>query len=139
MSFNNSHTGTTAVGQLTFNTSEGTLNLGMLGGNVTQQIGLESYYQVINTTTVTGLTNGSVIASAGVDISTGKIVGSYMIADGSLPYYVTLGIATENIASGGTGYVNQFGIVRDIDNEEKLDEIQISRQTSNKDSNEEKV
>ena len=115
LSFNNSHTGTTAVGQLTFNTSEGTLNLGMLGGNVTQQIGLESYYQVINTTTVTGLTNGSVIASAGVDISTGKIVGSYMIADGSLPYYVTLGIATENIASGGTGYVNQFGIVRDID------------------------
>ena len=30
-------------------------------------------------------------------------------------------------------------IVRDIDNEEKLDEIQISRQSSNKDNNEEKV
>jgi hypothetical protein len=115
LSFNNSHSGTTAVGQLTWNTSEGTLNLGMLGGNVTQQIGLESYYQVINTNIATGLTNGSVIRTAGIDVTTGKIVGEYMIADGTYPYYATLGVATENILSGNTGYVNNFGIVRDID------------------------
>lgn len=113
--FNTSLSSSTFPGELTWNSNEGTLNIGMAGGNVVQQVGLESYYQVINSTIATGLTNGSVIRSAGVDVSTGKIVGQYMIADGSIPYYFTLGIATEDILSGNTGYVNNFGIVRDVD------------------------
>ena len=115
LQFVSGHTGTTAVGQLSWNDSEGTLNLGMLGGNVIQQIGLESYYKVLNSIYATGITNGSVIRSSGVDVTSGDIIGAYMIADGSQPAYTTLGIATETIGSGSTGYINQYGIVRDID------------------------
>jgi len=112
---NTLRTGSTSVGELTWNLNEGTLNIGMAGGAVTQQVGLENYIPALNTTTPLGLTNGSVIRSAGVDPTTGKIVGAYMIADGTYPYYTTLGVATEDILSGNTGYVNNFGIVRDID------------------------
>jgi hypothetical protein len=115
LQLNTSRTGSTSVAELTWNPNEGTLNIGMAGGNVTQQVGLENYIPVLNTTTVSGLTNGRVIRSAGVDPTTGKIVGAYMIADGTYPYYSTIGVATEDILSGNTGFVNTFGIVRDID------------------------
>ena len=104
----------TVEGRIFWDEDNGTLSLGMHGGQVLQQIGLEEYFYVKNQTGVT-LTNGAVIRSAGTLGNSGRILGDYMIADGTIPYYYTLGIATEDIINGEDGYVTQFGAVRGID------------------------
>ena len=104
----------TVEGRIFWDEDNGTLSLGMHGGQVLQQIGLEEYFYIKNQTGVT-LTNGSVIRSAGTLGNSGRILGDYMIADGTIPYYYTLGIATEDIIDGEDGYVTQFGAVRGID------------------------
>mgnify|MGYP000226651125 CR=1 FL=1 len=55
--------------------------------------------------------NGRAIKAAGTLGASGHILGEYMIADGSvLPKY-TLGISTEDILNGNSGYVTDFGLV----------------------------
>ena len=90
-----------------------TVSLGMLSG-VTQQIGLEQYFLVENQTSGT-LNDGSVVRAAGVNGPDGKIAIDYMIANGTLPAYLTMGVLTQTLLSGETGYVTSFGLVRGID------------------------
>jgi hypothetical protein len=103
----------TVEGRIFWDEDNGTLSLGMHSGQVLQQIGLEEYFYIKNQTGAT-LTNGAVIRSAGTLGSSGRILGDYMIADGTIPYYYTLGIATEDIIDGDDGYVTQFGAVRGV-------------------------
>ena len=112
--FDINYTGSTAEGRLSWNGEDGTLDLGMGGGNVTQQIGQEIYYRVKNQSGAT-ISNGRVIRNAGAVGASGKILGEYMIADGTYPFAKTLGIATEDIANGDDGFVTEFGVVRGID------------------------
>ena len=100
-------------GRIYWDDDNGTLSLGMHGGQVVQQIGLEEYYYIKNQTGTT-LQNGSVIRAAGTLGASGRILGDLMIADGTIPYFFTLGIATEAIVDGDDGYVTQFGLVRGI-------------------------
>ena len=37
-----------------------------------------------------------------------------MIADGTIPYYYTLGVAAENIADGEVGFVQNFGSIKPV-------------------------
>lgn len=114
--FNDTYTGNTnqVVGRLNWNLDDGTLEVGMGGtGDVTQQIGLEQYYLVKNQTG-SQLDNGYVVRADGTLGSSGRILADYMIADGSIPYYYTLGILTQDIANGDDGYVTHFGLVRGI-------------------------
>ena len=46
--------------------------------------------------------------------ASGRILGEYMIADGTYPFAKTLGIATEDILNGEDGLVTEFGVVRGI-------------------------
>ena len=112
--FDINYTGSTAEGRLSWNGDDGTLDLGMGGGNVTQQIGQEIYYRVKNQSGAT-ISNGRVIRNAGAVGASGRILGEYMIADGTYPFAKTLGIATEDIANGDDGFVTEFGVVRGID------------------------
>ena len=112
--FDINYTGSSAEGRLSWNGDDGTLDLGMGGGNVTQQIGQEIYYRVKNQSGTT-ISNGRVIRNAGAVGASGRILGEYMIADGTYPFAKTLGIATEDIANGDDGFVTEFGVVRGID------------------------
>ena len=101
-------------GRIYWDDDNGSLSLGMHGGQVIQQIGLEHYYYVKNQSGAT-IDNGRVVRAAGTLGSSGRILGEYMIADGTIPAKFTLGIATENIVNGDDGYVTEFGLVRGID------------------------
>lgn len=101
-------------GRIYWDDDNGSLTLGMHGGVVTQQIGLDQYYYVKNQSGAT-IDIGRVVRAAGTLGSSGRILGEYMIADGTIPAKFTLGIATENIIDGDDGYVTEFGLVRGID------------------------
>ena len=115
--FNTNYSGNPqqVIGRLNWSVDNGTLEIGMGGnGEVTQQIGLEQYFLVKNQTG-SQLDNGKVIRASGTLGSSGRILGDYMIADGTIPYYFTMGIATQDIDNGDDGYVTNFGLVRGID------------------------
>jgi hypothetical protein len=104
---------TNLEGRVFWDEDNGSLTLGMHGSQVSQQIGLEQYYYIKNQSGAT-IENGKVVRAAGTLGNSGRILGEYMIADGTIPYYFTLGIATEDILNGEDGYVTEFGLVRGI-------------------------
>jgi hypothetical protein len=113
--FNTSYTATQPVaGRLSWNNSDGTLDLGMKGGNVTQQIGEEIFYEVRNETG-TPISNGTLLYANGVTAGSGRITAAPYTADGSIREVRLLGMATENISNGVNGFVTHFGYVRDLD------------------------
>jgi hypothetical protein len=113
--FNTSYTATQPVaGRLSWNNSDGTLDLGMKGGNVTQQIGEEIFYEVRNETG-TPISNGTLLYANGVTAGGGRITAAPYTADGSVREVRLLGMATEDISNGVNGFVTHFGYVRDLD------------------------
>jgi hypothetical protein len=100
-------------GQIKYNEDKGFFQMGMVGGSVIQDVGGEQYYYIKNQTGGT-LLNGRVIRAAGTLGSSGRILGDYMIADGTIPARFTMGVATEDILDGNDGYVTEFGLVRGI-------------------------
>lgn len=104
---------TNEEGLLQWNTDDGTLDLGMEGGDITLQIGQESFMRVKNQTGTT-LSNGKAIMFAGAVGASGRLLGQYAIADGSLPALYIMGVATHDILNGTDGYVTNFGKVRGI-------------------------
>ena len=99
---------------MSWNGDDGTLDLGMGGGNVTQQIGQEIYYRVKNQSGTT-ISNGRVIRNGGAVGASGRILGEYMIADGTYPFTKNFRYCDEDIANGDDGFVTEFGVVRGID------------------------
>ena len=112
--FNTSAGISVGVGQLAWNNTDGTLDLGMKGGNVVQQIGQEIFYEVRNETGIQ-IPNGTAVYANGVTAGSGRITAAPYVADGSIREVRFLGIATENITSGINGFVTHFGYVRDLD------------------------
>jgi hypothetical protein len=104
----------TAEGSLSWNSSDGTLDLVMKGGNVVQQIGEEQYYTVRNETGST-IANGTPVMANGVTSGSGRITVTPAIANGSIDELRFIGLTTESIASGINGYVTSFGYVRGLD------------------------
>jgi len=111
--FNTSFTDGHMEGRLHWDDDEGTLEVGMKGGEVKLQIGLEQLLHARNDESfdihncqpvyVSGATgNNPYIMLSGYD-------KSFRAAQG------TVGLATENISSGRLGYVNTYGYVRDCD------------------------
>lgn len=99
-------------GQLGWNSSDGTLNLGLNGGEVTLQIGQEQHYYVRNQSGE-DIENGSVVYKTGV--SGNKLLIDKFVADDSVNFEAVLGLATQDIPDNSNGYVTSFGYVRDID------------------------
>lgn len=98
-------------GRLVWNADEGTLDLGMNHGGVTQQIGLETLYRVKNQTG-TLLADGTVVMAVGAVGNSGHILVAP--ANNNLPPQVTMGVVTHDIPNGENGFVTHFGIVRGI-------------------------
>jgi hypothetical protein len=113
--FNTSATVTQPVaGRLSWNDSDGTLDLGMKGGTVVQQIGEETFYEVRNQTG-TSIPNGTSLYASGVTAGSGRITAAPFVADGTIQEVRYLGLATEDISDGVNGFVTAFGYVRNLD------------------------
>ena len=97
-------------GRLQWNTNDGTLEVGMPGGNVTLQIGQEHLVRCRNTTGNT-INNGSVVYISGQ--SGNKPLIALSKADDKSTAIV-FGVATENIANNDNGYVTTTGMVRSM-------------------------
>jgi hypothetical protein len=114
LDFNTNYTGNTILaGRMYWNVDNGTIGIGMENSNFLHNVGQEYYYHIKNQSSDT-IEIGKVIRASGTLGSSGKILGEYMIADGSIPVKYTLGIATEDILDGDDGYVTEFGLVKNI-------------------------
>lgn len=109
--FNTSYIGPNAVGQLKWNDTDGTLEFGMKGGNVVQQIGQEQLL-LVKSSTNGGLTEGSVIYIVGSDGA--NITAHYAQANSELNSSTTFGVMTEAATAGQKGFCTTFGLVRGL-------------------------
>jgi hypothetical protein len=109
VSFLTTDTHTPTEGSLSWNTIDGTLDLGM-EYDVVQQIGQETFARVQNSTGST-IPNGTVVGFAGVGANNVLSVSKYL-ADGSTPTLYILGVLTHDLPdSGEVGYCTTFGHV----------------------------
>ena len=101
------------VARLQWNDTDGTLDLGLKGGNVTLQIGQELVARVVNKTG--GDLTEAAYAVVRIDDAQGqRLAVDYAQADTAANARGTLGIVTENIAVNQEGFVTIAGQVREI-------------------------
>lgn len=100
---------TVGQGQIAWNADDGTINIGMGYDAVTQQVGLEQYFRIKASATIT---DGQCIMFTGSVGASGVLTGAPATGV-SNPQYV-MGVATMDIANNGFGYVTSFGLVRGI-------------------------
>ena len=100
-----------AVARLTWNDTDGTLNLGLKGGNVVLQVGQEEVLRVLNTTGST-LTSGQVVYITGA--SGQRPTVALAQANAEMTSTKVIGIVTETILNNAQGFVNTAGLVRDV-------------------------
>lgn len=111
INFNLSFADGTAEGRLQWNMDDGTLEFGMPGGVVVQQIGQESLIRCKNTSGDT-MANGTVVY---IDSAVGSVPTIDLADPDSVTTSSVIGITTEEILNNAIGYVNAFGLVRGLD------------------------
>lgn len=105
--------GVPAEQRLTWNDNDGTVDIGLKGGNVTLQVGQEEVARVVNKDLNSGAlleANWQVVRILGSQGQRLSVTPS-TTSDGVIP----LGIVTEDIAFNAEGYVTTAGLVRGID------------------------
>lgn len=100
---------TMGEGILAWNSDDGTLNLGMPGGDVSLQIGQEL---LIKVKASEDISNGQMVYVDGADGSNPTV--SLAQANAETTAHQTIAMATEDIANNQSGYVTVKGLVRDI-------------------------
>ena len=108
--FDTSYAGSSVEGRLQWNSVDGTLEVGMPGGNVTLQIGQEQLVLCRNTTGST-INNGSAVYISGE--AGNRPLISLARADAFSTARV-FGVTTENIANTANGYITTSGQVRSM-------------------------
>jgi hypothetical protein len=101
-------------GQMAWNNSDGTLDIGLNYGDVVLQVGQEQHYVVRNSTGTT-IPNGTAVYASAVSVGSKRIEVSPFTADGTGDEVRFLGLATHNISDGVNGVVSNFGYVRGLD------------------------
>ena len=109
--FNTAFNDGTSEGRLQWNVNDGTLEIGMPGGNVNLQIGQEHIVRVKNNSGV-DILNGHVVYQTGESGNKPTVALAYALDPASCNHI--LGMATEDIDNGDTGYVTIAGLVRDV-------------------------
>lgn len=112
LSFDTTPDNAGGIATLVWDDGEGTLKLGLKGGNVSLQLGQENVALCYNGTGST-ISNGSVVYISGAQGQRPSI--ALADADTEITSSKTFGIATENIANGAEGFVATFGIVNGVD------------------------
>jgi len=109
--FDTGTTVTSSVGGLYWDDGNGTLAVGLKGGNVNLQIGEENVALCFNDDVVT-LTEGMIVYVSGSQGNRPKVKRAIATSDA---YSVTiLGMVTENIGVGAEGFVTTFGLVNNL-------------------------
>ena len=113
--FDQTPTGTAGVGVMRWNDSDGTVDLGLKGGNVTLQIGQESVLRVVNKTA----TNINLLEANYQAVRVTGAQGQRLKVDLALattdPLSAeTLGLVTETINNNQEGFITTSGLVRGI-------------------------
>lgn len=103
-----------AVGKLTWNTTDQTLDLGVSASGGVLQVGQEVYYRVKNGTAGV-IPNGSMVRYTGTEGLSGTILVAPALADGTYASQTFLGLTTEVLNPGDSGFATHFGRVRGID------------------------
>jgi hypothetical protein len=102
---------TPAEGKMAWNVDDGTVNVGMPGGNVNLQLGQEQLVRVKNDSGG-DMTNGQIVYISGASGNRPEV--TLAKADTEATSAGTLGMLTEDIDDGQTGYITTFGLVRDV-------------------------
>jgi hypothetical protein len=113
VTFDQTPTGAAGVGVMRWNDTDGTLDLGLKGGNVTLQIGQEQVKRVVNGTGI-NLTEAAyqVVKVSGAQGQ--RLQVTLAQANNDLNSATTLGIVTENINNNQEGFITTSGEVRGI-------------------------
>lgn len=98
-------------GRLKWNNTDGTLDLGLKGGNVTLQIGQENVL-IVKNDEATPLVDGEVVYITGA--SGANLLVKRALADSDITSASTIGVVTETIAVNGQGFITTFGSVRGL-------------------------
>ena len=109
--FDTAATPTASAGRLIWDNGDGTLSLGLKGGNVNLPIGQEQVALCYNGTGAT-LTKGTVVYVTGSQGQRPSLAKSNASSESTSSK--TFGIVTENIANGAEGFVTTFGVVRGL-------------------------
>lgn len=100
-----------SVGRLSWNLDDGTLNLGLIGGNVVNQLGQELVQRCYNNTGAP-IAEGSVVKVVG---ATGqRLTIELAQANNDANSLTVIGVATETIPNKALGYVATEGFVRSV-------------------------
>ena len=102
---------TVAAGRIWYDNTTGSWNLGMGGGNITQQIGEELF---IYGKASSAITEGQIIVKTGAVGASGVITFA-PAGTGITDDQTIIGLATENIALNSFGRITAFGVVHGID------------------------
>lgn len=100
-----------AVARLTWNDLDGTLDLGLKGGNVTTQLGEATVHRVVNKSGV-DITRGQVVCILGAQGQRVSVTLAQATSDALSSK--TLGLAAEAISNNGTGFVISEGLLRNF-------------------------
>lgn len=100
-----------AVGQLAWNDTDGTLDLGLKGGNVTLQIGQEQVTHVYNNT-ANDFTDLQVLRITGSQGQ--RLTGALAQANSELTSSTTYAVVTETILKNQVGFATTSGLVRNV-------------------------
>ena len=101
-----------APGVLTWNTADSTVDIG-LNSDVTLQVGLETLYLVKNSTG-SQIAKGAAVRFAGTVGNSGKLLATPALASETIPPEYFMGVATQDIPNGDSGFVTAFGLVRGV-------------------------
>jgi hypothetical protein len=83
----------------------------MAGGAATQQIGEEQYFRIKASSAIT---NGQVVMFTGTVGASGALTGAPATGLTAATASYVMGIATQDIANNGWGYITSFGLVRQL-------------------------
>lgn len=109
--FDTSYADGNIEGRMHWDADDKTMVIGMSGGSVNLQVGEESLIRVKNSSSC-AIDNGKAVYITGGLGSNPTIA---LANNSGSQYSLVAGIATENIAVNGFGYVTAFGVVRDVD------------------------
>lgn len=100
-----------AVGRLGWNDADGTLDLGLKGGNVSLQLGQEEVHLAVNKSGV-NLVDGNVVSIIGAQGN--RIAVTRAQANAEATSIHTFGLCAEHINNNNTGFVTTSGIIRGL-------------------------
>ena len=109
--FDTAATVTPAAARMTWNDGDGTLDLGLKGGNVTLQVGQEEVQRSFNEDAVP-IAEGNVVYVSGAQGN--RIAVSIAQANAAGTSSGTIGMATEPLAVGAEGFITTQGLVRKL-------------------------